>query len=163
MQHSLPRTLPVAEPVALQRGHEHTHADGHAHPHVHHGASAAFTDRVGAVLGFACAVHCVAVPIWIGVLPAVGLGFLADHAFDLTIVGIAAVFALFASRSGWRTHRDGRVVAGFVGAVALLVLGHVLGEESLLGRVPSILGGLALAVSHLANLRLSKRACAHAR
>lgn len=161
MQHSLPRTLPVAEHVALERGHDHAHAAEHAH--VHHGVGAAFADRVGAALGFACAVHCVAVPIWLGVLPAVGLGFLADHAFDLAIVGLAAVFALFAARSGWRTHRDGRVVLGFTGAVALLVLGHLIGEESLAGRVPSILGGFALAVSHLANLRLSRRACAHDR
>lgn len=159
MQHSLPRTLPVAEPVALEREHAHSH--DHADEHVHHGAGAAFVDRVGAVLGFACAVHCVAVPIWLGVLPAIGLGFLADHAFDLTIVAMAAVFALFAARSGWRTHRDGRVMSGFVAAIGLLVLGHLIGEDSLVGRVPSVLGGIALAVTHLANLRLSKRACAH--
>ena len=149
MQHSLPRTLPVAEHIASE------------HEHVHHDQGAAIADRIGAFLGFACAVHCIVVPLLFGVLPAFGLGFLADHAFDLTIVAFAAVFALFAARSGWRTHRDGRVMSGFVAAIGLLVLGHLIGEEGLLGRVPSVLGGLALAVTHLANLRLSKRACAH--
>jgi len=101
------------------------------------------------------------VPLLFGVLPAFGLGFLADHHFDLTIVTIAAVCAVFAARSGWREHHDKRVVAGFVGAIALLGLGHLIGEEGLAGRIPSILGGLTLAVTHLANLRLSRKACDH--
>jgi hypothetical protein len=117
-------------------------------------------DRLGAVLGFACAVHCVAMPLIVGVLPALGLGFLADHAFDLAIVALASLFAFFAGRAGWRAHRDPRVIAAFISAVTLLVIGHAIGEDGLAGRVPSIIGGVMLAAAHLANLRLSNRACA---
>lgn len=148
MQQTLPKPLSLHDattPRAAHTGHSHRERT---------------IDRFGAFLGFACAVHCVSMPLVISVLPTLGLGFLADHAFDLTIVIIATIFATFAARSGWRTHRDRRVVAGFVGAIALLFLGIALGEESMAGRVPSILGGVALAVTHLANLRLSKRGCA---
>lgn len=132
-------------------------ADKPAHAHGHGG----LLDRFGAFLGFACAIHCIAVPLLLGVLPALGLGFLADHEFDLTIVAIASVCALFAARSGWKVHGDRRIVAGFFAAILLLVLGHALGEESLAGRVPSILGGVALAVTHLFNLRASRKPCDH--
>lgn len=114
-------------------------------------------DRLGAVLGFLCAIHCLAVPLFLGALPA--LGFLADHAFDLTLIGVAAVVAFFSARSGLKSHGDRRVAFGFLGAVVLLALGHLLGEESLVGRIPSIIGGFALFALHLTNLRLSRRAC----
>ncbi len=159
MQQTLPQSrqlkaqadMPTVLPAASD-------ADKSAHTHSHGG----LLDRFGAFLGFACAIHCIAVPLLLGVLPALGLGFLADHEFDLTIVGIASVCALFAARSGWRAHGDVRIVAGFIGAILLLVLGHALGEESLAGRVPSILGGVCLAVTHLFNLRASRKTCDHA-
>jgi hypothetical protein len=153
MQQSLPAGLPIAA--------EHAAHDAAPHDAVHRHGTPLF-DRLGAVLGFACAIHCIAVPLFLAVLPAVGLGFIADHAFDLTIVIIASLFAALAARSGWRSHGDTRVMAGFSLAVGLLVLGHALGEEGLAGRLPSIIGGLTLAVTHLANLRLSKRSCARA-
>jgi hypothetical protein len=114
------------------------------------------------VLGFACAVHCIVVPLLFGVLPALGLGFLADHAFDLAIVAIASVCAVFGARSGWRSHRDLRVVAGFLLSVVILVVGHALGDDSAAGRIPNVIGGLLLAATHLVNLRLGRRACDHA-
>lgn len=151
MQHSLPQSLQIpanGEAAPLPEAHTHAH-------------SGSLVDRFGAFLGFACAIHCIAVPLLFGVLPAFGLGFLADHHFDLAIVGIASVCAVFAARSGWRAHRDARVVVGFAAAILLLGLGHLLDEETLAGRVPSILGGISLAVTHLVNLRMSRKACAH--
>jgi len=127
-----------------------------------HDASGTLLDRFGAFLGFACAIHCIAVPLLFGVLPAFGLGLLADHHFDLTIIVIASICAVFAARSSWRAHHDRRVVAGFVAAIALLGLGHLIGEEGLAGRIPSIFGGVLLALTHLANLRMSRKACARA-
>jgi hypothetical protein len=122
-------------------------------------AQRTFLDRLGAVLGFLCAVHCLAVPLLLGAMPAIGLGFLADHAFDLTIIGLASVVAFFAARSGLRAHGDKRVALGFLAAVSLLIAGHLLGEDGLAGRAPSVVGGFALFGLHLVNLRLSKRAC----
>ena len=156
MQQSLPQALQLnaqADPPTASAAHAHT--PGHTHAH------GGLLDRFGAFLGFACAIHCIAVPLFLGVLPALGLGFLADHEFDLTIVAIASVCALFAARSGWRAHGDRRIVAGFFGAILLLVMGHALGEESLAGRIPSVLGGLTLAVTHLINLRASRKTCDH--
>lgn len=159
MQHSLPANLPLqAHGDRGQPGSARPSVGDHAHAHPP--AAGAF-DRIGAFLGFACAVHCIAVPLLFAVLPTLGLGFLADEAFDLTIVVIASLCALVGARTGWRAHHDVRVVLAFGLAIALLVSGHAVGEESAAGRLPSVIGGIVLAVTHLANLRLSKRACAH--
>jgi len=104
-------------------------------------ANRTLLDRIGAVLGFLCAIHCLAVPLLLGALPA--LGFLADHTFDLALIGVAAVVALFSARSGLKAHGDRRVAVGLVLAVGLLALGHLLGEDGLVGRIPSIIGGFA--------------------
>ncbi|MBL8785299.1 MAG: MerC domain-containing protein [Deltaproteobacteria bacterium] len=132
------------------------HHEGHE-GHAHDG----LVDRLGAFLGLACAIHCIAMPLLLGVLPALGLSFLADHVFDLVIVILASIFAFFAARSGLRAHGDRRIVKGFAAAVLLLALGHLVGEESLVGRIPSVLGGLTLATVHFLNLRASRRACRH--
>lgn len=148
-------SIPVSDAAQAQREGHKGHDD-----HSHHAHDTLY-DRLGAFLGLACAIHCIAMPLLLGVLPALGLSFLADHAFDLVIVGLATIFAVFAARSGLRTHGDRRIVVGFAAAVLLLALGHLVGEESLVGRIPSVLGGLTLATVHFLNLRASRRACRH--
>jgi hypothetical protein len=46
-------------------------------------------DRFGATASFLCAIHCAALPLVIAALPALGLGFLADHRFERTFIAPA--------------------------------------------------------------------------
>lgn len=118
----------------------------------------AWLDRFGAFLGIACAVHCVVVPLMLGVLPSLGLEFLADEGVDHTIVLIASGCAALAAWFGWRAHRDIRIVLGFAASVGMLVLAHEVGEGQVLGRAISVAGGIGLAATHFWNTRRS-RAC----
>ena len=43
-------------------------------------------DRLGATASFLCAVHCAALPLVIATLPAIGLGFLANHEPVLSVL-----------------------------------------------------------------------------
>jgi hypothetical protein len=119
-------------------------------------APSAIFDRLGAVLGFACAIHCMVVPLLLGVLPALGLGFLADEAVDHTIVAIATASAAIAAVIGWRAHHDARVVLCFGGSVALLFVAHAVGEGTAGARALSVAGGIGLALTHLWNTRRSR-------
>lgn len=157
MERSLTGTVSAA--LAPTARVELTMTEGADTPHAGPASrDAASLDRIGATLGFLCALHCLAVPLLLGVLPAMGLGFIADHTFDLALLAVASVVALFAARSGLRTHGDRRVVIGLVVAVLLLATGHIIGEEGLVGRLPSITGGFMLFGLHIANLRLSRQA-----
>ncbi|MFO0744354.1 MAG: MerC domain-containing protein [Myxococcota bacterium] len=119
-------------------------------------AESALLDRFGAFLGIACAIHCIVVPLALGVLPTLGLGFLAHEGVDLAIVATASLAAVVAAWLGWRTHRDARIVLGFVASIGLLVLAHAIGESHVGARALSVCGGIGLAATHFWNTRRSR-------
>lgn len=116
-------------------------------------------DRTGAFLGFACAIHCLSVPFLIGVLPALGLGFVADERFEWLVLVLAAFVAFFSSRSGMRSHGRKAIVWGFGLTFLWLLGGHFLSPEgSFLHHLMSALGGFALFFMHLLNLKWARQA-----
>ncbi len=136
------------------------------------GRVARAADRVGALVGFLCALHCALLPFLLGVLPALGLGFLAGVELELTLLAVAGVVAAVAVVHALRRHRRRGVVAGLVAGFACLTAGVLVedqhqahgtpaaegshahpGEHSLLSTLLSIAGGLLLAVSHVRNSR----------
>lgn len=121
------------------------------------GKFAHFADRLGATASFLCAVHCAALPFVLAVLPALGLGFLADHGFERGFIICASLLALGALVYGYRRHHMRRAFAFLLPGLALLWLGgfvfdaHTgIGWHSLL----VALGGSCVALAHLTNLRL---------
>jgi hypothetical protein len=169
-----------------------------AHAHHHHGDDASpstegrvarAADRVGAIVGLLCAIHCAIVPLMLGVLPALGLGFLAGLTFELTLLGLAGVVAAVAVVHALRRGHPRAIVAGLVAGFALLVAGvlvedqhraHTLpapgldaaslhdhahdhgegsGEHSLPSTLLSVAGGVLLGVSHIRNSRGHRAAC----
>lgn len=129
---------------------------------------ASFADRFGATASFLCALHCAILPLVIAVLPALGLGFLANHAFERAFIAFASVLALASLASGFRRHRRFRAFWFLVPGVVLLLLGIVIdidGQPFTHALLVS-LGGTLVALSHLTNLRLAHRhvrdaACSH--
>ncbi|MEP7043052.1 MAG: MerC domain-containing protein [Dokdonella sp.] len=125
-------------------------------------------DRFGATASFLCAVHCAALPLVIAVLPALGLGFLADHRFERTFVAFASVLALTTLITGYRRHQRFRAFWFLAPGLLLLLAGMVIDHEdgASLHAVLVALGGTLVALSHLTNLRLSHghvhdAACSH--
>lgn len=157
LENVVPLTAPVVarQTATPARGQSGVARSGEAVAPTRKAPSALF-DKIGAVLGFACAIHCILVPLALGVLPALGLGFLADEGVDHTIVGVATVFAAIAAFIGWRTHHERRIVLAFAGSIGLLFLAHAAGEHSLGARMISVAGGLGLAAAHLWNTRRSR-------
>jgi hypothetical protein len=114
-------------------------------------------DRVGAFASFLCAVHCALLPLVFGVLPALGLSFLADHAFERVFVGFAIVLATTSLIFGLRRHGSYRAFWFLVPGIGLLALGMLLGDDHATARhaVLVSVGGLLVALSHVVNLRLN--------
>jgi len=130
----------AASPREERRLTAHAHDHDHAHAHAHgsadtEGRVARAADRVGAVVGFLCALHCALVPLLLGVLPALGLGFLAGLALELALLAVAGVVAAVAVVHAVRRHRGRGVVGGLVVGFALLVAG-VLVEDQHLAHAP---------------------------
>lgn len=111
-------------------------------------------DRIGSWLSLACAVHCLALPVIVGVLPLLGLQFMADERIEIGFLAIGATFALIATLWGLHKHGAVRVVAAFSAAIGVMLWGFHIGEETVEGRMVLAAGAFVLFLSHRLNRRL---------
>jgi hypothetical protein len=125
-------------------------------------------DRLGATASFLCAVHCALLPAVIALLPALGVGFLADHGFEQGFIVFASVLAVTTAVIGFRRHRRFRAFWFLVPGVALLIVGVLVDLEhaTTTHAILVSIGGTLVALAHLANLRLAHghvhdAACGH--
>ena len=123
--------------------------------HLNHSA----VDNIGACLSFACAIHCMAVPLLITVLPLVGLGFILGESAELVMVVAAGGLAAGSLTWGYRHHRNWRVFLILGGALMLIFIAR-LGVSEKAEIVFMVLGGLLLTGAHLVNRHLC-RTCQH--
>jgi hypothetical protein len=117
--------------------------------------------RVGAGLSIACAIHCLLMPLLVGVLPLVGMGFLADEATEAWIIGAVVVTAVAGGLWGFRLHGSLRVLMTLIGAVGLVMVGQLLGHAHALGEALTIGGMCLVAVGHLVSVRLCRTCDSH--
>ena len=128
---------------------------------------ARFADRIGATASFLCAVHCALLPLVLALLPALGLGFLANHQFEHAFIAFASVLALTSLIVGYRRHQRFRAFWFLVPGIALLFAGIVVEYDSAILHAALVaMGGSLVAIAHLTNLRLAHRhvhdaACGH--
>jgi membrane-bound ClpP family serine protease len=115
-------------------------------------------DRLGATASSACAIHCMITPLVIGILPALGIGFLAAPWFENSAVLGAICLAVVSLMHGYLHHRRFHALwLLLIGAILLLSGRFVIGNSRQLIETPFVvLGGLALAGAHLINRRLCK-------
>lgn len=115
-------------------------------------------DRVGATASSACAVHCMITPFVLGMLPVLGIGFLAAPWFENTAVLGALSLAIVSLLHGYLHHRQFHALWLLIIGGALLLSGRfIVGDANKLLETPLVvLGGLALAGAHLINRRLCK-------
>ena len=116
-------------------------------------------DNVGACLSFACAVHCMAAPLLITVLPLIGLGFILAESTELVMVTSASGIAVGSLTWGIRNHRKRRVFLIIGGALLLIIIAR-LGVSENAEVIFTVIGGLLLLSAHLVNRHLC-RTCQH--
>jgi hypothetical protein len=116
-------------------------------------------DRLGATASLLCAVHCAALPFVLALLPALGLGFLADHGFERGFITFATVLALWSIGSGYRRHRRPRAWLLLLPGLVLLWGGALVADEYGIAVHATLvaMGGLLLSGAHLANLQLTRQ------
>jgi hypothetical protein len=112
-------------------------------------------DRVGFVLSTACAVHCALLPLVAGMLPLLGLGFLATDAAEVGLLAGSAVIATWSLAGGCRHHRQPRPIVMMIMGFAAILAGRFAGADSELVEVAGVVAGaLLIASAHLSNRRL---------
>ena len=112
-------------------------------------------DTAGAGLSIACAIHCLAMPILVAVLPLIGLGFLATERAELVIITGAIGLAIVSLAWGVRHHRRWRALLLLIVALAFIATARTAVEGAFEVIIYSI-GGVLLASAHLMNRHLCK-------
>lgn len=117
-------------------------------------------DITGAVLSQLCLVHCLLLPVLMGVLPSLSCEFLGET-FHVLVLSLATPVAAFALQQGYRKHGSTRPAA--FGLAALAVLWAVFGLEETLNHDLvegfNVMGGLMMAYAHWMNWSLSSHRC----
>ena len=125
----------------------------------HASAHARTADHIGAAASLLCAVHCAALPFVLALLPALGLGFLANHGFERAFIACASALAVTMAVHGYRRHRAARVFALLVPGLLMLWIGGFafdLGHATLWHSLFVVAGGTCVALAHVVNLRLAR-------
>jgi hypothetical protein len=115
-------------------------------------------DRLGAAASLACAAHCAAMPLMAGLLPLVGLGFLASEQAEWLLIGLSLGIGILSLTASYtRKHRQWRplLLFGFGGSLIVFVRFSLEGGSRL--EAPAVvIGALLIAIAHLINHRLCR-------
>jgi len=112
-----------------------------------------FVDNTGACLSVACAIHCIAMPLLITILPLIGLGFLANERAELVFITGTIGLAIGSLAWGIRHHRSWRAFLILLVALVFITTSRTA-VEGTFEVVFYSTGGILLASAHLVNRHL---------
>lgn len=113
-------------------------------------------DRLGQIAGTVCAIHCALTGLALGLLSVLGLEFLGSETSEFFFVGTTFLLGMWALFYGFRRHRSWVPASVFGAAIISVAAAHLVGHQSTLGTVLSVVGGLGLVSFHVLNQRLRK-------
>ena len=118
-------------------------------------------DKAAIGLSFACALHCLVVPLFFALFPSSALSGLGDERIHLGLLALIIPISVFSLTLGCRVHRNLTVVAVGVTGICILcfsaLLAHDIGGESL-ETAGTLLGSGIVALSHALNFKSCKAA-----
>jgi hypothetical protein len=115
-------------------------------------------DITGAVLSQLCLVHCLLLPVLVGVLPSFSHSeHLGGELFHVLVLSLATPVAAFALQQGYRKHHSRRPAV--FGTAALVILWSVFCLEETINHdlvaAFNVMGGLMMAYAHWNNWTLT--------
>ncbi|MBK7584382.1 MAG: MerC domain-containing protein [Myxococcales bacterium] len=119
-------------------------------------------DTLGVIVSAACVVHCMAMPLVLSLLPALGLSFLANDGVHEVLAVLVVLLAVLAFVPGYRVHHLKYVpVIGGFGVIVLAGAAFAPGLGLVVESVLTAIGGGVLVFAHVMNRRALGRAHIH--
>jgi hypothetical protein len=118
-----------------------------------------FWDKTGALVSWACAVHCLAMPFLVSSLPLVGLGFFAHEGVEYIFFGVSIGVALISILSGFlRFHRNLNTILLFCAGIGLMISADKIFEESPSSKTAVVVAGAVfITAAHFLNRYLCRK------
>lgn len=114
-------------------------------------------DKIAVTLSMLCVLQCLFLPLVVMLLPVLDLWWLSDsflHPFLLLVVIPLTVLTLL---PGYFHHKNNQPIFIALPALSLLIFGAFI-PESFSEKLLTVFGASFLAVAHLRNMQLSRRA-----
>ncbi|MDC9724724.1 MAG: MerC domain-containing protein [Gammaproteobacteria bacterium] len=118
------------------------------------------TDKLSISLSLLCAIHCLALPVILTLLPSLAALQLDNEAFHYWMVLAVIPTSIYALTMGCKRHKHFRLLLIGGAGLALLVLAVVLGEEAIGEsgeKILTLLGATLVAIGHFWNFRLCRQ------
>ena len=117
------------------------------------------TDKMAMSLSLLCALHCMAAPVTMVMLPSLAALQFDNEAFHLWMVLAVIPLSVYALTMGCKRHKRYRLLGfGFVGL--LFLLSAVLAGEEFIGefweKALTVIGAVTIALGHYWNYRLCR-------
>lgn len=117
------------------------------------------TDKLSISLSLLCAVHCLAVPVMLALLPSMAALQLENEAFHYWMLLAVIPTSIYSLTMGCKRHKHFRLLIVGGTGLALLVLAVMLGEE-IIGesgeKILTVIGASLVAAGHFWNFRLCR-------
>jgi hypothetical protein len=114
-------------------------------------------DGVAAVVSGLCLVHCLLLPVALGMAPGLsGLEGSALHAapwLHWTLLGLALPLSILALRRGLMRHGDLRPLIAAAVGFAAVAAGAIQHDQRIIEPILTVIGGLVIGAAHLLNWR----------
>lgn len=117
-------------------------------------------DRIGASASALCALHCLLTGLAMGVLPLLGIAFIASPIVDLAMISVAVLVGAWALWNGYRRHQSVAPAIVYATGLAMIAIAHFgLGHRNfgVLATILAVSGGFTLVAYHILNRRLLQR------
>jgi hypothetical protein len=125
-------------------------------------------DAAGSVLSSLCAVHCLCMPLVLGLLPALGLSFLANRRLELAVALAMLALAAGCLWLGCRVHRRWWLFALFGTGAQVILYVQLTAKDCCVAdafswpnAIAMMTGGLLIAGSHFLNRRFRTACVCH--
>ena len=113
-------------------------------------------DRFSIGLSALCLLHCLTIPLFIGMAPVVATFAFADESFHIALIALVVPTSALALGLGCRKHRSWGVVAiGLMGLglLATAAFSEAMGLGEIGETVLTVIGALIVASAHVLNYR----------
>lgn len=119
----------------------------------------AITDRAAIGFSLLCAIHCLATPLALALIPSLAALPLEGEAFHLWMIFLVIPISLFALTVGCRKHK--RYSITILGTIGLSIMTAALFVEGLefgaiIEKTMTVIGAIFVAAGHLWNYRLCR-------
>ena len=117
----------------------------------------ALMDRAAIGLSALCAIHCLALPVALVLLPSIASLPIADEHFHLSLVFVVIPTSVCALTLGCRRHGHMRVVVWGLSGISVLGFAAIFGHDLLNAtseRILTLIGAAFVVIGHVQNFKL---------